>query len=77
MWWSLGLRPGGLRVAQGRFSGEAEHRGDVQRVSAGGSGFLQDAVLAELGGGGWQAVEEAGEPVGADRSAFVGGASGQ
>ena len=71
------FRPDGLGIAQGRFGGEAEHRGDVKGVAVGGAGLFQDAVLTEPGGGSRQAVEEAGQPVGADRAAFVGGASGQ
>lgn len=44
--------PVGLGITQGGFGGEAESCGDVQRVAAGGASFLQDAVLAEMGGGG-------------------------
>jgi len=49
-------------VAEPGFGREAEHGRQVERVGAGGEGFFEDAVLAQLPGGGRQVLESGGGP---------------
>jgi len=49
-------------VAERGFGREAEHGRQVERVGAGGEGFFEDAVLAQLPRGGRQVLESGGGP---------------
>ena len=51
---------GSLGIPEPGAGTEPEHRGEVKRVSPAGEGFLDDPVVAELGGGDRQAAEQPG-----------------